>query len=133
MGRALSLLSIPWSFWILAALVLVTWVAAWRGSRRFRLWFAVLAPIAAIGGIVLGVALTIAQGPGPCVGRQCGSVAGFAAGLDNPTGIDAMLQANSLLALFVAAPLSTLTLIVEFVLLVRRQNREAAEEAAARR
>lgn len=129
-------MSFPWAYWVLPALVLVIWVAAWWRSRRFRLWFALLAPVAAVGGIVLGLALTVSEGreaASSCVGRSCGNVSGFAAGMDGATGIDAVVGAGSVLALLVAVPLTVVTLIVEYVLLVRRQNRQAAQEAAATR
>jgi hypothetical protein len=127
-------MSFPWTYWILPALVVAIWVVAWWCSRRFRLWFAVLAPVAAVGGIVLGLTLIFSD-PASCPGTSCGDVSTWAASVDSPAGIDALLQAGSVLAFLTAVPLTLVTLVIEYVLLVRRQNREAAvhqaEEKAA--
>jgi hypothetical protein len=69
--------------WILPVLLLTIRVPSWwRGTRRFRLWFALLAPVACVAGVVL--ALIGVQRPGrrlvlpvlrrerrAAVGRQC--------------------------------------------------------------
>ncbi|GLY07727.1 hypothetical protein [Actinoplanes sp. NBRC 101535] len=131
--------SFPWYDGIAGVLVLGTWVAAWWRSRRFRLRFALLAPAAAIAGIVLALVVTVETGraaAGSCAGTDCHDVAGFTARLDSPDGFAGLLGANATVALFVAVPLTAVTLIVEYILLVRRQNREdraLAEEARRRR
>jgi hypothetical protein len=49
----------------------------------------------------------------------------WAAGVDSSSGPAAWLGAGSLLALFLAVALTIVTLIVEYVLLVLRDRREA--------
>jgi hypothetical protein len=128
-------MSFPWTYWIPPTLAVVTWVAAWWCSRRFRLWFAVLAPVAAIGGILLGLALTLAEGPdaaSTCMGSSCDTDAALScmgSGCDTAD----LIGIGSILALLVVVPLTVVTLIVEYVLLVRRQNREAAVHQAEKK
>jgi hypothetical protein len=118
------------SDWILPVLVLAIWVPSWwLGTRRFRLWFALLAPWACVLGISLGLVLELSgvdsqvdTCTSSCAG---GAVQRWAATIDSPPPSIVWLQTSSLLALAVAAVLTVLTLIVEYVLLVLRDSRAA--------
>ncbi|GAA4608240.1 hypothetical protein BJY16_006740 [Actinoplanes octamycinicus] len=110
---------------ILPALVLAIWVPSWwRRTRGFRLRFALLAPVVCGLGFVMAAFLALTQGGGSCPG-SCpgGAVQRWAAGADNPAPLVAWLGASSLLAFLVSVVLTVVTLIVEFVLLVRRDAR----------
>jgi hypothetical protein len=110
--------------WILPILLLAIWVPSWwRGTRRFRLWFALLAPVACGFGFILGVIGAITQADGPCSACAGGVVLNWADSVDSPTGVSAWLETSSLPALGVALALTVLTLIVEYVLLVQRDSR----------
>jgi H+/Cl- antiporter ClcA len=112
------------TFWILPVLLLGIWAQSWwRGSRRFRLWFALLAPFACVVGTILGLLGSVTDSDDTCA-LPCdgGLVEHWAAGVDSSSGSAAWLGTGSLLALFVAVPLTIVTLIVEYVLLVRRDS-----------
>ena len=113
--------------WILPILLLVIWVPSWwRCTRRFRLWFSLLAPFACVVGIILGLIGANAQADDPCSSSCAGSaVQRWAPSFDSPPGGVAWLIESSLLALAVAVALTVVTLIVEYILLVRRDPREA--------
>lgn len=104
-----------WDCWILPALLVVVWALSWRGSRRFRLWFALLAPAGAVAGLVLGV-VTALSGPS----EPGGGVAQWAADTDGGSRSADWVFASSLAALVVAVLLTVLTLVAEYLLLVRR-------------
>jgi hypothetical protein len=113
--------------WILPVLLLAIWVPSWwRGTRRFRLRFALLAPVACVVGIILGLIGANAQSDGSCSSSCDGSaVQRWADSVDSPSGVSAWLGKSSLLAFGVAVALTLITLIVEYILLVRRDSREA--------
>ncbi|MFI7596426.1 hypothetical protein [Actinoplanes sp. NPDC049681] len=112
--------------WILPTVVLAVWgLSWWLGTRRFRLWFAVLAPFASVVGVVLGVLGAGSQADGEC-SSSCagGAVQRWAASFDSPSPGVVWLQTSAILALFVAVVLTVLTLIIEYVLLVLRDSGE---------
>jgi hypothetical protein len=92
-------------------------VSWWRGSRRFRLWLALLAPAGAVAGLIAGVIATLSEPSEPGAG-----VSQWASDVDGSTGFGDWLFSSSLLALFVAVPLTVVTLVVEYILLVRRTS-----------
>ncbi|MEV8506746.1 hypothetical protein AB0368_18300 [Actinoplanes sp. NPDC051475] len=111
--------------WILPGLVLAIWMLSWwAGTRRFRLWFALLAPFACTLGLILGLIGAGSQADGSC-SSSCagGAVQRWAADFDSPSASVVWLQASSRLALFVAVVLTVLTLVVEYILLVLRDRR----------
>jgi hypothetical protein len=113
--------------WILPVMLLVVWVASWwRGTRRFRLWFALLAPAGCVAGIILALIGSGSQADGSCSSSCDGSaVQRWADSYDSPSGATAWLGKSSVLALGVALALTVITLIVEYILLVLRDSREA--------
>ncbi|GAA4934278.1 hypothetical protein [Actinoplanes utahensis] len=119
-------MSYPWMQWALTALIVVMWARSWWRDRTYRLWFALLAPAAAIGGGVLGLVLTFSEAreaARSCVGSDCHGVAAFTGRVDGADGLGPWITANSALAFPVAAGLTVLTMVVESVLLVRRHTR----------
>lgn len=115
--------------WILPVLLVAVWASSWRlGTRRFRLWFAVLAPWVCVAGVILALAGSNAQADGSCPGGaySCdgGAVQRWAASFDSPPASVVWFETSSLLALGVAVALLFLTLIVEYILLVLRQRAE---------
>jgi hypothetical protein len=123
-----AMTELPGQAWVLPGLLVAVWALLWwQGSRRARLWFAFLAPPGAILVVILAVVQSLqdadaAQG---CTGGPCDKdVAHFAAGVDTAQGT--LLSTNAFLALAVSLPLFLITMTVEYVLLVRRQNREEA-------
>ncbi|MEV4705085.1 hypothetical protein [Actinoplanes sp. NPDC049316] len=113
--------------WLLPILLPAVWVLSWVwGTRRFRLWFALLAPFVCASGFVLGVVAAGSQADSSCSSPACdgGAVQRWAASFDSPPPAVVWLQTSSLAALFVAVVLTVLTLIVEYVLLVLRDSRE---------
>lgn len=114
------------TYWILPALLVVVWAQPWwRNSRRFRLWFALLAPFACVVGIIVGLLGSTADGDGGCA-KPCkgGLVQHWAGSVDSSSAF----AASSALALFVAVALTIVTLIVEYVLLVRRDSADASPD-----
>ncbi|MFG1604958.1 hypothetical protein [Actinoplanes sp. NPDC049265] len=112
--------------WLPSILILATWVLSWwRGTRRFRLWFALLAPTACLVGVVAGLLGAGAQAGVGC-SSSCpgGAVQRWAASVDAPSPGVAWLEASALRALLVAVVLAVLTLGVEYILLVLRDARE---------
>lgn len=106
---------------LLAAIWLLSW---WRGTRRFRLWFALLAPLACVLGIVFGLVEADSQADGSCSSSCAGSaVQRWAESFDSPSRSVAWLEMSALRALFVAVALTGLTLFVEYILLVGRDSR----------
>jgi hypothetical protein len=95
--------------YFLAAVLVVAWVLSWWGSRRFRLWFTLLAPFGAVAAIVLAF---LSVPAGSCTN---GCVEGWANNVDSSENI-----ANALAALPVSLVLAAITLIAELVLFVRR-------------
>jgi hypothetical protein len=111
--------TVPWSSWTLPAALVAIWLVGWwRGSRRFRLWFALLAPAAAVAGLVLGVLAALEEADTP----RGADVAQWAASVDGSSGFGTWLSGNSWHAVVVAVPLTVLTLIIEYVLLVLRDS-----------
>jgi hypothetical protein len=122
--------------WTLPVLVMAIWVPSWWcGTRRFRLWFALLAPFACALGIILGLIGAGSQADGSCHSSCAGSaVQRWAESFDSPSPAIAWLQTSSLRALLVAVTLTILTLVVEYILLVLRDSREArAQERSPHR
>lgn len=110
---------------ILPLLLLAVWVASWWGTRRLRLWFALLAPMACVAGVVLAAIGSVSQASGSCSPSCDGSaVQRWAAGVDSPSAPVAWLGGNSVVALGVAVVLTVITLIAEYVLLVLRDSRQ---------
>jgi hypothetical protein len=112
--------------WILPVLLLAIWVPSWwRGTRRFRLWFALLAPAGCVAGIVVALIGAGAQASGSCSTTCDGSaVQRWADSYDSPSALTAWLGNSSVLALGVAVVLTLSTLTVEYILLVLRDKRE---------
>jgi hypothetical protein len=98
---------------LFAGLLVVVWAGSWWGTRRFRIWFVLLAPLGAVVAIVLAF---LAVPAGSC---EHGCVEGWANNVDSSEGI-----AASLAALYASVVLAPITLIVELVLLVRRNPTE---------
>ncbi|BEL05340.1 hypothetical protein Q0Z83_035310 [Actinoplanes sichuanensis] len=114
---------------VLPVLLVVVWVRSWwRGTRRFRLWFALLAPTGCVAGLVLAVIGAFSGAGSSCSGSSCtGSrVQRWAADVDAPSDVLVWWGRNAQLGLAVAVVLTVVTLIVEYILLVRRDSREAA-------
>jgi hypothetical protein len=93
----------------LAALLLVAWLCSWWGSRRFRIWFALLAPFGVVAAIV---AAFLSVPAGSCAH---GCVEGWAENVDSSEAL-----ANAAAALPVSLAIAVLTLIAELVLFLRR-------------
>jgi hypothetical protein len=112
--------------WLLSILLVAIWVVSWwRGTRRFRLWFALLAPFVCMLGIVVGLIGAGSQADGSCRSSCAGSaVQRWAESFDSPSTSIAWLETSALRGLFVAVALTVLTLIVEYILLVLRDSRE---------
>ena len=113
------------SSWLLSILLVTIWaVAWWRGTRRFRLWFALLAPAFCVLGIVAAVLGALSGSDASCTSSSCpgGAVQRWAASFDAPSAGVLWLEGNALLALGVAVALTVLTLVVEYVLLVLRDS-----------
>ena len=112
------------SDWPLSVLVVTIWVVAWwRGTRRFRLWFALLAPALCLIGVVAGLLGALSGSDASCTSPSCpgSAVQRWAESMDAPPAGALWLESNALLALGVAVALTVLTLIVEYILLVRRE------------
>jgi hypothetical protein len=120
--------------WLLSILILATWIFSWwRGTRRFRLWFALLAPAACVLGVVVSLIAAGAQADGGCSSSCSGSaVQRWAASFDAPTPGIVWLETSALRALVVAVALSVLTLVVEYILLVLRDSRAARSQGHRR-
>jgi hypothetical protein len=120
--------------WLLSILIVAMWVFSWwRGTRRFRLWFALLAPLVCVLGIVVGLIGAGSQADGSCSSSCAGSaVQRWAENVDSPSTSIIWLETSALLALFVAVALTVLTLIVEYILLVLRDSREARSQGQSR-
>ena len=120
--------------WLPSILILAIWVFSWwRGTRRFRLWFALLAPMACMLGVVVGLIGAGTQADDACSSSCAGSaVQRWAESFDAPSPSIVWLQTSALLALFVAVALTVLTLVVEYILLVLRDSREARSQGQSR-
>jgi hypothetical protein len=116
------LAELPWQCWILPALLGAVWVLLWAVPvrRRTRMWFAGLAPVACVAGIVIGV-VTMFSGTGNAVGDHCaesrpcdgGQAAHWAYALNSVSGAGLVIVANALLAAALSLPLLVITAAVE--------------------
>ena len=109
--------------WFPSMLLVAIWVFSWwRGTRRIRLWFALLAPFLCVLGLVAGLIGAGSQATGAC-SSSCagGAVQRWAESFDSPSTGVAWLETSALLALPVAVALTVLTLVVEYIVLVRRE------------
>jgi hypothetical protein len=124
---------VPWFFWVVPAVFVIRWTVLWWGTRQARLRFALHAPLGALAGVVLGVVVGIvSQRDRSCFGDDCrGDLAGFLASVDASTGLAELIVACSLSALLTSAVLSSVTVVVETVLMVRRHERNEALRNAA--
>ncbi len=122
-----ALAALPWSVWGLPVLFLAVWLALWWRSRPVRLWFALLAPVAAVLGVCAG--FLHHDEAGPCTRGSCHDVPHWAASVDSASG-GSLLSTSALLTLPLAVTLSLITLVVEYIMLVRRQNAEARQASA---
>jgi hypothetical protein len=108
---------LPWDAWILAVMVVGAWALSWWcGTRRFRLWFALLAPFGAVVGLVAGLVSMVSGCTSACAGNTQNRVGNA----DAVTGSAAGLVINFWVALPVTVALTLTTLVVEYILLVRR-------------
>lgn len=98
------------SSFFLAGLLVAVWVMSWFGSRRFRLWLAMLSPFGSVVAIVTAF-LTVPRGS--C---EHGCVMGWADSVDGSANL-----ANALLTFPVALAIAVITGIVELILLIRRK------------
>jgi hypothetical protein len=116
--------------WLLSILLVAVWMFSWwRGTRRFRLWFALLAPLVCVLGIVAGLIGAGSQAGASCSPSCAGSaVQRWAESFDSPSTSVAWLETSALLALFVAVALTVLTLVVEYVLVLRDSGEERSRE-----
>jgi hypothetical protein len=94
---------------LLAGLLVIVWALSWWGTRRFRIWFVLLAPLGAVVTIVLAF---LSVPAGSC---ERGCVEGWADNVDGSEGV-----AGSLAALYASVVLAPITLIAELVLFLRR-------------
>jgi hypothetical protein len=99
--------------WFLAALLVGVWAFSWWGPRRFRIWFAMLAPFGAVAAIV---AAFLSVPTGSCAH---GCVEGWATEVDRSEAL-----ANAVTALPVSLATAVITLTVELILFVRRHPPE---------
>jgi len=108
--------------WLPSVLLVAVWLLSWwLGTRQFRLWFALLAPLACVLGFVVGLIEAGSQADGSCSSSCAGSaVQRWAGSIDSPSASVAWLETSALRALSVAVAVTVLTLVVEYVLLVRR-------------
>jgi hypothetical protein len=110
--------------WLPSVLLVAVWVLSWwRGTRRFRLWFALLAPSFCVLGFLAGLIGAGSQAGGSC-SSSCagGAVQRWTESFDSPSASVAWLETSTLLALPVAIALTVLTLVAEYVLLVLRDR-----------
>ncbi len=122
----------PWMLWILPGAVVLLWVRSWWRTLEYRLWFALMAPITAFGGVVLALVLTLMQSRAAaraCAGSDCHGVHGFTGAMDDQPGLLDLLGSGAALSLIVALPLTVVTSVVELVRFVRRYEREAKASA----
>src|SRR4051794_5673235 len=66
------LAELPWQYWILPVLLVAVWLLLWimPVRRRTRMWYAGLAPVACVAGVVIGV-ITMFTVDGNNVGEHC--------------------------------------------------------------
>ncbi|SBT53143.1 hypothetical protein [Micromonospora auratinigra] len=115
------LAELPGRWWILAALLVTTWLLLWRRPvhRRVRMWFAGLAPLVCAAVLAVGVTIISRDdgpAPGSCVDAgPCGEggSAHWAHSLAAISDTGLAVTANALLAGVVALPLLVVTAIVE--------------------
>lgn len=116
------LTELPWQCWILPALLVAVWFLLWVAPvrRRTRMWFAGLAPVAGVAGIVIGV-VTMFSGTGNTVGDHCaesnpcggGQAAHWGYALNSVSGVGLVIVANALLAAALSLPLLVITAAIE--------------------
>jgi hypothetical protein len=101
---------------VLPVLLLAVWVTSWwLGTRRFRLWFALLAPWVCVAGIILAAFGSLSQADASCSMSCDGSaVQRWAAEVDSPSATVVWLGRNSVAGLGLALALTGITLIVEY-------------------
>lgn len=126
---------VPWFFGVVPAVFAIRWTVLWWGTRQARLRFALHAPLGAIAGVVLGVVIGIvsivSQRDRSCFDDCRGNLVSFLASVDASTVLAELIVACSLLALLTSAVLSSITVVVETVLMVRRHERDEALRNAA--
>jgi hypothetical protein len=116
------LVDLSWQCWILPASLVVVWTLLWflPGRSRLRMWYAGLAPLVAVAGIVLGI-VTLASGgdpaddscggPSSCAGT--GDAAHWANGLASISDLGVTIIANSVLGGAVSVVLLIITAAVD--------------------
>ena len=119
---------LAWRCWIFPVLLLAVWILLWRvrAGRRLRLWFAGLAPVGAVAGIVLGLIVVLgSESDGPertCPGCPSGA-AHWAVSLNSISDVGLLILVNAVFALVLAVPLLIITLLVELTRAPRRDSR----------
>ena len=97
----------------LPGLVVLVWVASWWGSRRFRLWFALLSPFGSVAAIVFAFMSV------PRASCDHGCVMEWANNVDSSDAV-----ASALLTFPVTLAIFAITGTAELVLFVRRNRPE---------